>query len=121
MSALQNSLHWSDLVCYLCEPGHRRDFESPADLMAHWQKKHREHPHLQWQIAELRDRVEGFGWRSHLPEVDAWSDGLCPTCHEADGASTLFHTGEKAWHGGEKMILVVYCRRDGDIIRRISQ
>jgi hypothetical protein len=113
-------LHWSDLVCYLCETGHRRSFDSETELISHWQNKHREHPHLKWQLAWLMDMTKGFSWRPHVPEVDAQSDGLCPTCHEADGASSLFHTGEKSWTGEEKMILVVYCRRDGDIIRRIS-
>lgn len=115
-----NPLLPSDLVCYLCEPRHRRDFQSPVELLAHWQQKHKDHPHRRWQKAVLWDKMFGFDWRPHLPEVGAWSDGLCPTCHEADGESSVFLTGEKAWHGGEKMILVVYCRRDGDIIRRIS-
>lgn len=122
MSESQNLLHWSDLVCYLCEPGHRPTFESAGDLMAHWQKKHHHHPHLRWQMAQLMDKMQGFSWRPHIPEVDAWSDGLCPTCGKTggDAESTSFKTGKKAWNGGEETIIVIYCRRCGDIIRRVS-
>jgi hypothetical protein len=105
-------------VCEVCPPGKRNRYYDDEQMVSHLRARHP--AEVKWQLAKLKDQREGFGWRWAVPDIDAESDGLCPACRGFDGSSELIHTGERAWHGGELLILVVYCRQDGEIIRRIS-
>ena len=102
------------LTCERC----KKSFGDLKALGSHWKTRHPERFLL--EVNKLRDRLEGFGWRGAIPALDAECDGHCPQCGGVEFESEMFDTGQKSWSGGEKRILVVYCTRDGGIIRRLT-
>lgn len=105
-------------ICEVSPPGHRGHLYIDAEPIDHWRGKHP--AEFAWQMAKLRDKREGFGWRKRLPEIDAWSDGLRPICGRSEIDGVLVPSGQKSLSGGEEMIVVEYCIHDGDIIRRVT-